>query len=102
MFSVSEVYSQALKSGSVEVSYGRIMLIGLGAAGKTSLIHGLMNQQLPDRANSTILANTRSVKYYWIKTEKGRYSQWTELSTEDKTQEVAQAAKSSNVHYLGR
>ena len=95
------MYSQALKSGSVEVSYGRIMLIGLAAAGKTSLIHGLMNQ-LPDKANSTILASTRSVKYYWIKTEKGRYSHWTELSNEDKTQEVAQAAKSSNVHHLGR
>ena len=96
------MYSQALKSGSVEVSYGRIMLIGLGAAGKTSLIHGLMNQQLPDRANSTILASTRSVKYFWIKTEEGRYSHWTELSNQDKTQEVAQAAKSSNVHHLGR
>ena len=96
------MYSQALKSGSVEVSYGRIMLIGLGAAGKTSLIHGLMNQQLPDRANSTILASTRSVKYYWIKAEAGRCSHWTELSNDDKTQEVAQAAKSSNVHHSGR
>ena len=86
----------------MEVFYGRIMLIGLGAAGKTSLIHGLMNQQLPDKANSTILASTRSVKYYWIKTEEGRYSHWTELSNEDKMQEVAQAAKSSHVHRLGR
>ena len=93
------MYSKALKSGSVEVSYCRIMLIGLGEAGKTSLIHGLMNQQLPDRANSTILASTQSVRYYWIKTEKGRYSYWTELSNEDKTQEVAQAAKSS---FVGR
>ena len=96
------MYSQALKRGSVEVSYGRVMLIGLGAAGKTSLIHGLMNQQLPDKANSTILASTQSVKYYWIRTEKGQYSHWTELSNEDKTQEVAQAAKSSHVHHLGR
>ena len=96
------MYSQALKRGSVKVSYGRIMLIGLGAAGKTSLIHGLMNQQLPDRANSTILASTRSVKYFWIKTGEGRYSHWTELSIEDKMQEVAQAAKSSNVHRIRR
>ena len=85
----------------MEVSYGRVMLLGLGAAGKTSLIHGLMNQQLPDKANSTILASTRSVKYYWVKTEQGHHSHWAELSVKDKIQELAQAAKSSVMH-IGR
>ena len=54
------------------MSYGRIMLLGPAAVGKTSLRHGLINEPLPDKANSTVLAHTRPVKYYWIKS--GRHA----------------------------
>ena len=49
------------------MSYGRIMFLGPAAVGKTSLRHGLMNEPLPDKANSTVLAHTRPVKYSWVK-----------------------------------
>ena len=73
--------------GSVEVSYGRVMLLGLAAAGKTSLMHGLMNQLLPDKAESTILASTRSIRNYWVKTEQYRESHWAQVTFEDEIRE---------------
>ena len=54
------------------MSYGRIMFLGPAAVGKTSLRHGLMNEPLPDEANSTVVAHTRPVKYSWVKS--GRHS----------------------------
>ena len=73
--------------GSVEVSYGRVMLLGLAAAGKTSLMHGLMNQFLPDKPESTVLASTRSIRNYWVKTEQCHESNWTEVTIEDEIRE---------------
>ena len=43
------------------VTYGRVMMIGAGGAGKTSLRHGLMKKPLPEMAFSTLLANSLSV-----------------------------------------
>ena len=73
--------------GSVEVSYGRVMLLGLAAAGKTSLMHGLMNEPLPDKAESTILASTQSIRNYWVKTEQYRKSYWAQVTIEDEIRE---------------
>ena len=63
------------------------MFLGPAAVGKTSLRHGLMNQPLPDKANSTILAETRPVKYNWAMTGNVSGKQWVEISEEDELAE---------------
>ena len=45
-----------------------------------------MNQPLPDKANSTILAETRPVKYTWAKTGSHDH-QWAEVSEDDEDSE---------------
>ena len=66
------------------------MFLGPAAVGKTSLRHGLMNQPLPDKADSTILAQTRPVKYSWAKTGSLSYHQWAAVSEEDEITEEVQ------------
>ena len=55
-------YQQALKLGEVLVAYTRVMMIGAGGVGKSSFLKGLMNKRLPQHAESTILADTKTVK----------------------------------------
>ena len=92
-----EVYTQALMRGSVEVSYGRVMLLGLAAAGKTSLMHGLMNEPLPDKADSTILASTQSIRSYWVKTEQYHKSYWAQVTIEDEIREEGVLVKEARM-----
>ena len=84
---VEKKYRQALRRARAQCSYGRIMFLGSAAVGKTSLRHGLMNQPLPDKANSTILAETRPVKYEWAMTGGLSGKQWAEVSEEDEIAE---------------
>ena len=68
------------------MTYGRVMMIGAGGAGKTSLRHGLMKKQLPKMAFSTLLANSLSVKCQWA----GALGQsWVEIEEEDEIEELA-------------
>ena len=67
--------------------YCRVMLLGLAAAGKTSLMLALMNEPLPDKADSTISASTRSIRNYWVKTEQYHESYWAEVTIEDEIRE---------------
>ena len=71
------------------MSYGRTMFLGPAAVGKTSLRHGLMNEPLPDKANSTVLAHTRPVKYSWVKSG-GHSCYMTEVSEDDELSEFSQ------------
>ena len=71
------------------MSYGRIMFLGPAAVGKTSLRHGLMNEPLPDKANSTVLAHTRPVKYSWVKSG-GHSCYMAEVSEDDELSEFSQ------------
>ena len=71
------------------MSYGRIMFLGPAAVGKTSLRHGLMNKPLPDKANSTVLAHTRPVKYSWVKSG-GHSCCMAEVSEDDELSESLQ------------
>ena len=71
------------------MSYGRIMFLGPAAVGKTSLRHGLMNEPLPDKANSTVLAHTRPVKYLWVKSG-GHSCYMAEVSKYDELSEFSQ------------
>ena len=77
------------------MSYGRVMLLGLAAAGKTSLMHGLMNESLPDKAESTVLASTRSIRYYWVKTEQSHASCWAQVTIEDEIREEGFAVQNA-------
>ena len=56
-----EEYKRALELGEVNSSYVRVMFIGPGGVGKSSLLHRLMKKHLPP-ANSTQLAKTMTVK----------------------------------------
>ena len=68
------------------MTYGRVMMIGAGGAGKTSLRHGLMKKLLPKMASSTLLANSLSVKCQWA----GACGQrWVEIDEEDELNELA-------------
>ena len=50
-------------------------------------MHGLMNEPLPDKAESTILASTQSIRNYWVKTEQYRKSYWAQVTIEDEIRE---------------
>ena len=68
------------------MTYGRVVIIGAGGAGKTSLRHGLMKNPLPKMAFSTLLADSLSVKYQWA----GACGQrWVEIDEEDEINELA-------------
>ena len=68
------------------MTYGRVMMIGAGGAGKTSLRHGLMKNLLPKMASSTLLANALSVKCQWA----GACGQrWVEIDDDDEINELA-------------
>ena len=75
-----------MRLGEVDVTYGRVMMIGAGGAGKTSLRHGLMNNLLPAMAFSTLLANSLRVKCQWAGVSGQR---WTEIAEEDEINELA-------------
>ena len=79
-------YSEALKLGKVLVTYGRVMMIGAGGSGKTSLRHALMKRPLPKLAFSTLLANSLSVKSQWAGASSQR---WVEIDEEDEIDEMA-------------
>ena len=61
----TEDYAKALKQGVIPTAYVRLMFIGEGGSGKSSLLDGLMNNPFRD-ADSTALVDTRSVSYRWI------------------------------------
>ena len=58
-------YTEALKVGEVPAAYARLMFLGAGGPGKSSLLDGLMNIQMRI-AESTALADTMSIKYHWV------------------------------------
>ena len=65
------------------------MMIGAGGVGKSSFLKGLMNQRLPQNAESTILADTITVKPFWAKAGESADSYWVEVTDEDEIQELA-------------
>ena len=70
------------------MTYGRVMMIGAGGAGKTSLRHGLMKKPLPEMASSTLLANALSVKYQWAGAGDSSGQKWIEINEEDEINEL--------------
>ena len=81
----------------MRVAYARVMLVGPGGVGKSSLLNGLMNLPLSIAANSTQLADTFSLKScrptesYWAKSKFG--GQWVRVSNKDDLNELALLVK---------
>ena len=67
------------------------MFLGAAGVGKTSLLHGLMNQRLPDKIESTMLAKITSVKC------SSTDFQWTEVTEDDQITEEVQAVMNSTM-----
>ena len=64
-------------------------MVGPGGVGKSSLLRGLMNQQLL-QSDSTILADTKVVKrQFWAKPGTSADSYWAEVTDQDEIEELA-------------
>ena len=65
-------------------------MVGPGGVGKSSLLRGLMNQRLLRDAESTILADTKTVKpQFWAKAKGSADSYWAEITDQDDINELA-------------
>ena len=78
-----------MKLGEVLVAYARVMMVGPGGVGKSSLLSGLMNQQLL-QPESTIFADTKTMKpQFWAKAGESADSYWAEVTDQDEIIELA-------------
>ena len=80
-------YRRALELGVVLSAYARVMFVGPGGVGKSSLLRGLMNKSL-QAANSTQLADTMNVKpvtHEWV-SDAGAF--WTAVTDNDEIMEL--------------
>jgi len=69
------------------------MLVAPGGVGKTSLLHGLMNQPLPNEANSTQIADIHDLRptdNFWAKSKCGNY--WSKVTDQDEINELIRLA----------
>ena len=85
-----EEYQRALEQGVVLSAYARVMFVGPGGVGKSSLLRGLMNKPLP-KANSTQLAETVTVKpatKTWANAGEDSKSFWREIEDNDEMMEL--------------
>ena len=81
------MYVEALKQGKEPISYARVMFLGEGESGKSSVLDGLMKKKFTENKDSTMLAETRDISYRFIETE---MEHWSEM---DKKAEVTELAK---------
>ena len=83
-------YFHALQHGVVKVAYARVMLIGPGGVGKSSLLNGLMKKKFSKSSESTQgadLFNLRPTESYWARSTGGH---WEIISDEDEIKDLAQ------------
>jgi GTPase SAR1 family protein len=86
-----ESYKRALAEGRhVDVSYGRVMLLGTAGVGKTSLKRSFMRQPFDPHINSTIVSDVSLVKH------KADNNQWTEVTEKDDADELAQLLENTD------
>ena len=81
-------YAEALSKGAVPSAYVRLMFLGAGGAGKSSLLDGLMNNAL-QKGESTALADTRTVSFQWIKAADSCEEAWKEHTSSDEARSLA-------------
>ena len=75
------------------MSYGRVMFIGEAGVGKSTLLGALMSAPVAAEATSTILADTKEVKYQWKRCGKGDNPHWCDVTDADEIKELAVLAK---------
>ena len=80
------MYVEALKHGKEPISYVRVMFLGEGESGKSSMLDGLMKKKFTEKKDSTMLAETRDISYQFIEAEKGH---WTEMDEKATVTELA-------------
>ena len=73
------------------------MFLGAAAVGKTSLRHGLMNERLPCKAESTILAETHRVKYSWAMTGNPIDHNWAKMTEDDEVAEEVRMIENARI-----
>ena len=81
----------------MKVAYARVMLVGPGGVGKSSLLNGLMNLPLPTEACSTQLADTftlRPTDTYWAKSKCDGH--WIKVTDKDEINELVQLVRARN------
>ena len=83
-------YNEALNEGAVPAAYVRLMFLGPGGSGKSSLLDGLMNIPL-QQAESTALADTRTVSYKWIAADSTEEA-WKPRTDDDEKRNLAAKA----------
>ena len=83
-------YTEALNEGTVPAAYVRLMFLGPGGSGKSSLLDGLMNIPL-QQAESTALVDTRTVSYKWIAADSTE-EVWKPRTDDDDTRKLAAKA----------
>ena len=81
-------YAEALKLGEAPVAYARVMFLGPGGSGKSSLLDGLMDQPLL-LAESTALADILNITYHWAEAADAAEDAWRLMAEEDEVQELA-------------
>ena len=81
-------YAEALKLGVAPVAYARVMFLGPGGSGKSSLLDGLMDQPLL-LAESTALADILNITYHWVEAADAAEDAWRFMAEEDEVQELA-------------
>ena len=65
-------------------------MVGPGGVGKSSLLRGLMNRSLPRDAESTVLADMKTVKpQFWARAGESADSYWAEVTEKDEIKELA-------------
>ena len=77
-----------MKEGSVPAAYFRLMSLGAGGSGKSSLLDGLMNIPL-QIAESTALADTRKVTFQWVQAADAIDEAWKEYTATDEERALA-------------
>ena len=86
-FNTAADYKEALKSGKVPAAYARVMFLGVGGSGKSSVLDGLMNK--PRRtAESTPLADTLNIKY-WVGVADTAEEAWKHANEKDELKQLA-------------
>ena len=82
-----------MKEGAFPAAYFRLMSLGAGGSGKSSLLDGLMNIPL-QVAESTALADTRKVTFQWVQAD-AIDEAWREYTATDEERALA-----INAHHL--
>ena len=74
-------HAEALKPGEAAVAYARVMFLGPGGSGKSSLLDGLMDQPLL-LTGDTALTDILNIRYHWAKAADAAEDAWRLMAEE--------------------